>query len=175
MTEAAAPAAAFAGTDPIPDDGLLPVEPGYLHVLRARTLFAWLPLIVGALILDSTLLDGSPFHGLPSVAVPLLALAVVLVAPGRVWARLGYRLAPTLLQVVRGWLFHVDTVVPFVRVQHIDVSRGPLDKMFGTSTLVVHTAGTHNSIVTLPGLSPDRAAEIREIIRGQIRSDFDDR
>ena len=57
------------------------------------------------------------------------------------------------------------TVVPFVRVQHIDVTRGPFDKMFGTASLVVHTAGTHNSIVTLPGLSPERAAEIREAIR----------
>ena len=60
---------------------------------------------------------------------------------------------------------------PFVRVQHIDVTRGPFDKMFGTATLVVHTAGTHNSIVTLPGLSPERAAEIREAIRSEIRAD----
>ena len=43
--------------------------------------------------------------------------------------------------------------------------------MFGTATLVVHTAGTHNSIVTLPGLSPERAAEIREAIRSEIRAD----
>ncbi|HXG81541.1 MAG TPA: PH domain-containing protein, partial [Sphingomicrobium sp.] len=71
------------------------------------------------------------------------------------------------------WLFHIDTVVPFVRVQHIDVTRGPLDKMFGTATLVVHTAGTHNSIVTLPGLSPERAAEIREAIRSEIRADIE--
>jgi len=75
--------------------------------------------------------------------------------------------------VVRGWLFHSDTIVPFVRVQHIDVNRGPIDKLFGTASLVVHTAGTHNSIVTLPGLSPDRAAEIRETIRGSIRTDFE--
>jgi membrane protein YdbS with pleckstrin-like domain len=95
----------------------------------------------------------------------------VVTAPPRIWRRLGYRLHSSLLQVVRGWLFHTDTVVPFVRVQHIDVTRGPWDKLFGTATLVVHTAGTHNSIVTLPGLAPDRAAEIRELIRGHIRSD----
>ena len=65
-----------------------------------------------------------------------------------------------------------DTIVPFVRVQHLDVVRGPLDKMFGTATLVVHTAGTHNSIITLPGLDPERASEIRDIIRQHVRSDF---
>jgi membrane protein YdbS with pleckstrin-like domain len=78
-----------------------------------------------------------------------------------------------MLQVLRGWIFHTDTVVPLVRVQHLDVVRGPLDKMFGTATLVIHTAGTHNSIVTLPGLDPERAAEMRDIIRDQVRTDFE--
>ena len=86
--------------------------------------------------------------------------------------RAGNREVGDNLQVVRGWLFHVDTVVPLVRVQHIDVTRGPLEKMFGVATLVVHTAGTHNSIVTLPGLAPERAAAIRDIIREHVRTDF---
>ena len=92
-----------------------------------------------------------------------------MVAPDRIYRRLGYAIDGRLLRTVRGWLFHTDTVVPFVRVQHIDVTRGPFDKMFGTASLVVHTAGTHNSIVVLPGLSPERAAEIREAIRSEIR------
>jgi membrane protein YdbS with pleckstrin-like domain len=153
-------------------DGLQPVERGYVQVLRVRTLLNWLPLIMGAFVLDATVLDESDWQGALSVGVPLLALITTATAPPRIWRRLGYRLDPTLLQVVRGWLFHTDTVVPFVRVQHLDVTRGPLDKLFGTATLVVHTAGTHNSIVTLPGLAPERAAEIRETIRGHIRSDL---
>ena len=152
---------------------LLPVERGYINVIRVRTLLAWLPLVIGALVLDNAVLDGSSWQGALSVGVPLIALLAVVTAPPRIWRRLGYRLHPTLLQVVRGWLFHTDTVVPFVRVQHIDVTRGPWDKLFGTATLVVHTAGTHNSIVTLPGLAPYRAAEIREMIRGHIRSDLE--
>ena len=77
-----------------------------------------------------------------------------------------------MLHSVHGWMFHTDTLVPFVRVQHLDVTRGPLDKLFGTASLVVHTAGTHNSIVTVNGLAPDRAAEIRDVIREHVRSDF---
>ncbi len=91
--------------------------------------------------------------------VGLIAFSAIVVGPDRIYRRLGYAVDGGLLRVVRGWLFHTDTIVPFVRVQHIDVTRGPLDKLFGTATLVVHTAGTHNSIVTLPGLSPDRAAD----------------
>jgi membrane protein YdbS with pleckstrin-like domain len=149
------------------------VEPGYRQVLRLRLLVLWLPLVVGALILDNAALDETPFYGLASIAVPLIAILVVAIAPQRIYRRLLYGLTERLLQVVRGWLFHTDTIVPFVRVQHLDVTRGPLDKMFGTATLVVHTAGTRNSIVTVPGLAPDRAAEIRDIIREHIRTDFE--
>ncbi len=149
------------------------VEPGYRHVLRLRLLVLWLPLLVGALIADNAALADTPFYRLATIAVLLIAIPVVVIAPQRIYRRLRYGLTERLLQVVRGWLFHTDTIVPFVRVQHLDVIRGPLDKLFGTATLVVHTAGTRNSIVTVPGLGPDRAAEIRDIIREHIRTDFE--
>jgi membrane protein YdbS with pleckstrin-like domain len=150
---------------------LLPVERGYKNVLRLRLLVLWAPLIVAALVLDQAL-SGTPWFGLPSVAVPMFALVSLTIAPERVWRRLQYAIDGRLLRVVRGWLFHTDTIVPFVRVQHIDVTRGPLDKLFGTASLVVHTAGTHNSTVTVPGLAPGRAAEIRDAIREHVRTDF---
>jgi membrane protein YdbS with pleckstrin-like domain len=156
-----------------PDTPLLPVEPGYRNVLRARLAVFWAPLTVGAIIFDQSVLRDTPFHGALTILVPLIALIAVVAAPQRVYRRLGYRLTDRLLQSVRGWLFHVDTLVPFVRVQHIDVTRGPLDKMFGTASLVVHTAGTHNSIVTVNGLAPDTASHIRDTIREHIRSDFE--
>ena len=151
---------------------LQPVEGGYRHVLRMRLLISWLPLIAGGFALDNVVLGDSPFYGLASGLPPLIGLAVIVLAPDRIYQRLRYGLTERLLQVVRGWLFHTDTIVPFVRVQHLDVTRGPLDKMFGTATLIIHTAGTRNSIVTVPGLSPDRAAEIRDIVRAHIRTDF---
>lgn len=151
---------------------LVPVEPAYKNVLRVRIATMWIPLVIGALVLDQAI-DDTVFHGLPSTLVPLLALISVAVAPQRIYRYLGYRLTDRLLQVVRGWMFHTDTIVPFVRVQHIDVTRGPVEKMFGTATLVVHTAGTHNSIVTVPGLAPETAVEIRDVIREQVRTDFE--
>ena len=150
---------------------ILPVEPGYRHVLRLGAAMFWLPVLVGSLILDRLVLYQLPIAGLAPVLVGLTTFSAILVAPERIYRRLGYSVDGQLLRVVRGWLFHTDTIVPFVLVQHIDVKRGPLDKMFGTATLVVHTAGTHNSIVSLPGLPPDTAAAIREDIRGSIRSD----
>lgn len=151
---------------------LIRVEPGYKNVLRVRMAMTWIPLIVGALVLDRAI-DDTMYHGLPSMLVPLLALISLSVAPQRIYSHLGYRLTERLLQVVRGWMFHTDTIVPFVRVQHIDVTRGPVEKLFGTATLVVHTAGTHNSVVNLPGLAPETAADIRDVIREHVRTDFE--
>ena len=149
------------------------VEPGYRNVLRIRSLLFWVPLTIAAIIADQLLLASAPIAGLLSALVPLLGLLSVVLVPDRRYRRLGYALHPNLLQVVRGWLFHTDTIVPLVRVQHIDVTRGPLDKAFGTASLVVHTAGTHNSIVVLPGLAPDKASDIRDEIRRHIRTDFE--
>lgn len=148
------------------------VEPAYKHVLRVRLAVFWLILGAGSLVLNATLLSSTQFAGALPVAVLVVALSVLTATPQRIYRRLRYRLTDRLLQVLRGWLFHVDTIVPLVRVQHIDIIRGPLDKLFGTATLVIHTAGTHNSIVSLPGLSPDRAAEIRDTIREHVRTDY---
>ena len=153
------------------DAALQPVEPAFRNVLRARAAIFWLPLFVGSLVLDRIFLADLPFAGLAPVLVGLIAVSGITVAPDRVYRRLGYSIDDRLLRVVHGWLFHTDTIVPFVRIQHIDVTRGPVDKLFGTASLVVHTAGTHNSIVVLPGLAPARAADMRETMRGSIRAD----
>jgi membrane protein YdbS with pleckstrin-like domain len=156
---------------------LRPVEPGYRHVLRARLLLLWVPIIIAGFVVSRVIAENdaggaTPLSRLALLGPILLAAIVVTVAPQRIYRRLRYGLTDRLLQVVRGWLFHTDTIVPFVRVQHLDVTRGPLDKLFGTATLVVHTAGTRNSIVTVPGLAPVRAAEIRDIIREHVRTDY---
>jgi membrane protein YdbS with pleckstrin-like domain len=150
---------------------LQPVEPSYRNALRVRAAIFWVPVLLAALVADRLLLSDTSVGGVLPIVAGLIGLSGVMIAPDRIYRRLGYAIDSRLLRTVRGWLFHTDTVVPFVRVQHIDVTRGPVDKMFGTASLVVHTAGTHNSVVVLPGLSPDRAAEIRDAIRGEIRAD----
>ena len=158
---------------PETDPPLLPVEPGYRHVLRIRLAIFWVPLAIAAIVADRLLLADSGVYGLPSIAAVAIALSSIVLVPDRRYRRLRYRLTERMLHSVHGWMFHTDTLVPFVRVQHLDVTRGPLDKLFGTASLVVHTAGTHNSIVTVHGLAPDRAAEIRDTIREHVRSDFE--
>jgi len=153
------------------DAAIHQVEPAYRSALRVHAAIFWIPAFIGALVADRFLLAETPIGGLAPVLAAAIGLSAVIIAPDRIYRRLGYAIDGRILRTVRGWLFHTDTIVPFVRVQHIDVTRGPVEKLFGIASLVVHTAGTHNSIVTLPGLSPSRAAEIREAIRVMIRAD----
>ena len=81
----------------------------------------------------------------------------------------GYQMSDDRLRVVKGVMFHADTVVPFSRVQHLDVEQGPLERAFGIARLILHTAGTHNSSVTLPGLAHADAVAMREDIRAHVK------
>jgi len=73
-----------------------------------------------------------------------------------------YRVDADGLEIRRGVYFRSVTTVPRSRIQHTDVSQGPLQRRYGLATLTVHTAGTENSEVELPGLPHDVALRIRD-------------
>jgi hypothetical protein len=72
-----------------------------------------------------------------------------------------YRLDGVSLEILRGVYWRTITNVPKSRVQHTDVSQGPLERRHGLGTLVVYTAGTQHSQVTLSGLDFTVAQRIR--------------
>jgi len=172
-TPAAAPTDPFAPDALNAGEGLDSVDPAYSHVLRATIALNLLPLAIAASVVDVLVVPriGGP-SGLLSVAAWLLAIIAIVTIPARRVSRWGFKIGGGQLRVARGWLFRTDTIVPFVRVQHIDVGQGPVERWFGLSHLVVHTSGTHNSTVTLPGLRADLAAAMRETIRRHIQTDF---
>ncbi len=95
------------------------------------------------------------------------AVFVLLVLFGVVRAFLLYRsweyvVRADSLFLSRGVFTRVRTVVPYVRVQHIDTTRSPLERVLGLSTLVVYTAGSRGADVTIPGLTPERASTLQE-------------
>ncbi|WP_305097471.1 PH domain-containing protein [Croceibacterium aestuarii] len=144
---------------------LTPLHPNHVKVLRLQAIIFTVPFVVAALVLE---IAGILPTG--SVIVPILAFALWLVIrmPLRRHYARGFRVSSDRLRVVRGILFRSDTVVPFSRVQHIDVTRGPIERYYGLATLVLHTAGTHNASVLLPGLGEEEAMAMREAIRETI-------
>lgn len=108
-----------------------------------------------------------------SVAIPFLIIAAFLIIrlPMRRYIMRGFDMGADRIRIVRGLLFHVDTIVPFGRIQHIDVDQGPIQRRYSLATLTLHTAGNHNSQVSLPGLLHEDAIAMREEIRAHIRRD----
>ncbi|MET0245196.1 MAG: PH domain-containing protein [Sphingomonas sp.] len=153
---------------------LNPLERGQLHVMRLRALISSAVLLVPAIALplfvfaDELEMLDVPLW-LPALAAALIGCWMVLSA-GRRWRRWGYAFTGRELHVAHGWLVHVHTIVPVSRVQHIDVSQGAFERIFGVSTLSLHTAGTEASVVVLPGVTRDTAEDIRDAIRIQIGS-----
>jgi uncharacterized protein len=152
---------------------LTPVHPNFVWVLRIRAATSALVLFGIAVVLDATALRET---GLPAGLVPaivaLLGLAFVAWLPRRRWRAWAYREGDDELDIRHGRLVRVRTVVPFARVQHIDVSEGPVERNLGLATLILHTAGTRAAAVPLPGLTRDEADEMRDRIRLKIRQEL---
>jgi membrane protein YdbS with pleckstrin-like domain len=147
-------------------DALTPLHPNYVKVVRLGTLAVALPFVVVAAVLEFA---GELPHGAFLAPVLLVVLWLIVRVPLRRYQARGYQLGGDRLRVVRGLLFHSDTVVPFGRVQHIDVHQGPIERAYGLATLVLHTAGTHNAAIALPGLAHGDALAMREDIRAHVK------
>jgi uncharacterized protein len=73
-----------------------------------------------------------------------------------------YRLDGEGIDIRRGVFWRRAINVPRSRVQHTDVSQGPLERHYGLGTLIVYTAGTDHARVALSGLAHPDALRIRE-------------
>ncbi|WP_284123792.1 PH domain-containing protein [Parerythrobacter aestuarii] len=149
------------------EDGVLTrLHPNHQTQMRVEGSIAALVVSTAALVADVAL---PVWNGAIVIPVVIVALLLVWRMPHRRFIARGYSINDDRLRVVRGLLFRSDTVVPFGRVQHIDVDRGPLERYFGLATLTLHTAGSHNASVHLPGLAHDTALAMREEIRAHIK------
>ena len=152
---------------------MTPLHPNQIWVIRIRAGIAAVIALVVASMIDVGLLRDT---ALPAGAVPgvvaLVVLLAVLVLPPRRYRAWGYCEEEDELHVRYGLFTRVRTVVPFGRVQHIDVAHGPIERRFGLATLILHTAGTRGAAVPLPGLLHEEAERMRDRIRAKIRQDL---
>jgi membrane protein YdbS with pleckstrin-like domain len=110
--------------------------------------------------------------GIPSrVYLLLLVIGTVLLAATLTWAykwpelhhrHLRYRVDDHGMRIRRGVLWRKVVSIPASRVQHTDVSQGPLQRQYDLATLTVHTAGTQGASISLEGLEQGVARRLRD-------------
>lgn len=144
---------------PSPDE-LLPLDP------RVRTLW-WLTgalvvLQMGVLAAIVDFLVPLPWQrGILTGVVVVTAVIGAVTVPVLRYRRWRYALRPGDLWIRHGVLWVTVSVIPFSRLQFVDTRQGPLDRLFGLSQLVVHTAALGTS-GRLPGLDAREAERLRE-------------
>lgn len=80
---------------------------------------------------------------------------------GRQVRAIGYADRADDLLVVSGILFRRLVIVPYGRMQQVDVRRGPVERYLGLATVQLHTAAATTD-AAIPGLDPAEAARLRD-------------
>jgi uncharacterized protein len=124
-----------------------------------------LGMTVAALIAAGVLSEqaGGAVWMLLPVVVAIVAIGVV---PELRWARWRYEVREEEIDLRHGTVRITRTLVPMLRVQHVDTTRGVVEQSLDLATVVVHTAAGSHSI---PLLSVAAAAEVRDRIADLTR------
>jgi membrane protein YdbS with pleckstrin-like domain len=104
------------------------------------------------------------------LAVPVVGFAWAAWLFGRQVRATGYAEREDDLLVRRGVMFRSIVVVPYGRMQFVDVQAGPLARLLGYSSVQLHTASP-GSDAHIDGLVPDEASRLRDrlAVRGEAR------
>jgi uncharacterized protein len=144
------------------DDGGIHWQRPSGRLLRARRIQAGLTTVPVALACGLLL-------GLAAGAGAGLGAGLGLLAAGLSWERFlarrvaawGYAERREDLMVRRGVLIRRESVVPYGRMQFIDVTAGPVERSLGLATVRMHTAAAASD-ARIPGLEQQTAAKLRD-------------
>jgi len=157
------------GLPQLADEAFVPVDPRYAWGSLAGVAAALVVVLAGAVLWVSNT---------DVVVVPVVVAGVVcvgLIAVGVVWwleaRRLAYLLRDHDLSLRSGVVTRAVETIPFARVQHVSVGRGPIERSLGLATLTVSSAGPDISVY---GLTPDEADRIKQLIAERAGVDEDD-
>lgn len=151
-----------------------------MQALHRRIVLLWsirvlaLAAIVGAgiAVIAAVFLQRTPLYGILLGGVIFVLGVLHAIAHYRRWR---FDLEADSLELQRGVITHVDSSVPYVRIQHVDTQRNLFARLVGLSSVVVYTAGSRGADVTVPGLTPSRARGLHDTLRElAIRSEPED-
>jgi membrane protein YdbS with pleckstrin-like domain len=132
---------------------------GRLVNVELLRLWAWMVVLVGGLLIG-WLMSGWDLLGMAAALVVVLAAvrSFAIVRAVKAW---GYAERERDLLVRHGLLVRRLSIVPYARMQFVDVTAGPLERAFNLATVQLHTAAAATD-ARVPGLEPVEAARLRD-------------
>lgn len=166
------------------EPAVLEAETGFNPLAPQQVLFEQRVGYVVAFVIGAAIIGGTSPTLVLAVTHPWVALVVfagwllllaLLVFSSHFWPPIAYRhaswrLAEEGLEIRRGVMWRHCTAIPAARVQHVDVSQGPIQRLFDLGKLTIHTAGTQNASVELDGLEHAQAMRLRDQLIAQKES-----
>lgn len=142
-----------------------PMAAAYEREVKVQQLIIWLPLLIVSLI--PFVLAQSVFLLLIPVVMLLLATIIsnLVIKKSRVK---GVALREFDMAYRSGLFWRKEVIVAFNRVQHVEVSSGPLQRKFGLASVKLFTAGGSSVDLRIDGLTAERAEQIRAFITAKI-------
>lgn len=152
-------APAFHPLEPWPDTvEWRPVSPRLIWVEEIQLLIGLVPTLGGALavwlIFDLTIAAWAA----AAVVIVTAMRAALIPRVVRAW---GYAERERDLLVRHGRLVRRLSIVPYARMQFVDVTAGPMERAFSLATVQLHTAAAASD-ARIPGLPPAEASRLRD-------------
>ena len=143
-----------------------PLDPRVIKLWRIHSMIATAVLLFLALVglLYFGLSETVPWPWLWAGWFMLLALRAyfLLWHQQRVYRAWGYRLDGKVLESRHGIWFRELQLLPLARLQHVDLHSGPIERSLGLASLLLHTAGTQEATIVIPGLDANEAVKLRD-------------
>jgi membrane protein YdbS with pleckstrin-like domain len=151
------------------------VDPRAVAVWRWSAAMTFTPLVGAA----SVLVVSASIARSPGALVLWIGWLLLLTAAGTyVWKypparhrHLRYRIDDVGITIRDGVLWRTWSAVPRVRIQHTDVSQGPLQRRYGVAELKLYTAGSRFTRIDLPGLEHAVALALRDDLQRSANDD----
>lgn len=87
------------------------------------------------------------------------------------YRRWRYEIFEQEVYIQHGILIMTRTIIPMIRVQHVETEQGPILKKYRLATVMISTAATTHQI---PALTDEDASDLRDRISTLARVDEDD-
>lgn len=86
------------------------------------------------------------------------------------WQTTRLKISDRGLELHRGVYWQHKIFIPRERIQHTDITQGPISRRFQIAELVINTAGNHNYVIKIEGLNVERARVLRLELLPRLRS-----
>lgn len=148
----------------LPEDQFESIEPNWKkqQAIFGGLLIAFLsiPVPIALYFVPDEPLDWMWYAGIGGLVT--LLLIWVIIFPFLAYSKIGYRLRTHDISYKKGLIWRKLITISYNRIQHLEISQGPVQKSFGLATLQLFTAGGQTSDMEIEGLSEENARKLKD-------------